>query len=56
MEKIATTKKQKPKASKKKQFERFQQTARELGIDDKKSAETFERSFNKIIPPKRGAT
>jgi hypothetical protein len=53
MEKIATKKKQKEKASKKEQYERFQQTARELGVDDEKSAEAFERAFMKIVPPKR---
>lgn len=52
MEKAATKKKQKPKASKKEQYERFQQTARDLGIDDESSAEAFEQAFKKIVPPK----
>lgn len=33
--------------------ERFQQAARALGFDDQESAETFERAFIKIVPPKR---
>jgi hypothetical protein len=41
------------KASKKAQYERFKETARELGVDDPKSAERFERAFEKIVPPKR---
>ena len=53
MEKAATKKKQKPKASKKEQYERFQQTAHELGIDNEESAMAFECAFKKIIPPKR---
>jgi hypothetical protein len=44
----------KPKATakpnKKDQYERFQKTARELGVDDEGSAETFERAFEKIVP------
>jgi hypothetical protein len=42
----------KPK-NKKEQFGRFQETARELGVDDPKSAADFERAFEKIVPPKR---
>jgi hypothetical protein len=30
----------------------FQQTARELGVDDEESAEQFEAAFRKIVPPK----
>jgi len=41
----------KPK-SKKEQYERFQQTARDLGIDDEENAERFELAFAKIVPPK----
>jgi hypothetical protein len=52
MEKVATKKKQKSKASKKRQYERFQETARELGVDNKKSAEAFELAFKKLLPPK----
>lgn len=48
---------EKPKAtakpSKKDQYERFQQTARDLGIDEKEGAETFERAFTKIVPPSK---
>jgi hypothetical protein len=46
---------EKPKAakpSKKDQYERFQQTARDLGVDDEASAETFEKAFKKIVPPR----
>jgi hypothetical protein len=39
----------KPK-SKKEQYERFQQTARDLGIDNDKSAKAFELTFRKIVP------
>jgi hypothetical protein len=52
MEKTGEKKNQK-KPSKNEQYERFQQTAREFGVDDEKSAETFERAFKKIVPPKR---
>jgi hypothetical protein len=41
------------KPSKKDQYERFQQTARDLGVDDEESAQTFERAFAKIVPAKR---
>jgi len=48
---------EKPKAAakpnKKDQYERFQQTARDLDVDDDESAEKFERAFEKIVPPKR---
>jgi hypothetical protein len=50
MEKAATKKKQKSKANKKEQYERFQQIARKLSVDDENSAETFERAFAKIVP------
>ena len=39
--------------SKKQQYERFQQTARDLGVDGEASAETFETIFKKIVPQKR---
>lgn len=52
MEKDAT-KKQRRKPSKKEQYERFQQTARELGVDDEESARRFEAKFAKLVPPKR---
>jgi len=51
MEKTGTPK-AKAKASKKDQYERFQEAARDLGVDDEESAETFERTFKKIVPPK----
>ena len=41
----------KPK-SKKDQYERFRQTARNLGADDEESAKRFERAFEKIVPPR----
>jgi hypothetical protein len=40
----------KAKPSKKDQYERFQQTARGLGIDDDEGAEAFERAFKKSSP------
>jgi hypothetical protein len=43
------------KPSKKDQYERFQKTARNLGIDDQEGAEAFERAFKKIVPEKRPA-
>jgi hypothetical protein len=52
MAKAATPKKT-VKPSKKKQYERFQKTARDLGIDNEKGAQTFERAFERIVPPKR---
>jgi hypothetical protein len=50
---MAKAEKPTAKPSKKSQYERFQQTVRELGVDDEQSAETFERAFSKIVPPKR---
>lgn len=41
-----------PKPSKKDQYERFQQTARDLGIDEKEGTEALERAFEKIVPPR----
>jgi hypothetical protein len=41
------------KPDKKEQYERFQQTARELGVEDEKSAEAFERVFVKIVQPRK---
>lgn len=40
----------KAKPSKKDQYERFQQTARDLGIDDEGSALAFEQTFKKLVP------
>jgi hypothetical protein len=54
MEKPGTKQKEK-KPSKKDQYERFQQTARNLGLDDEESAQKFERAFEKIVPPKKKA-
>jgi hypothetical protein len=53
---MAKAEKQKPtKPSKKDQYERFQKTVRDLGVDDEQSAETFERAFAKIVPPRRSS-
>jgi hypothetical protein len=52
MEKPGEKDKQK-KPSKKEQYERFQQTARDLGVDDEQSSKAFESAFKKIVPPKR---
>jgi len=52
MEKVGAKQKQK-KPNKKEQYDRFRQTARELGIDDERSAQTFEKTFKTIVPPKR---
>jgi hypothetical protein len=52
MEKVGASKKQKRKPSKNKQYERFQKTARDLGVDNEQSAKAFERAFVKIVPPK----
>lgn len=41
-----------PKPTKKAQYERFKETARELGCDDPKSGKTFEESFRKIVRPR----
>jgi hypothetical protein len=40
--------------SKKDQYERFQEAARNLGIDDDKSAQAFEDAFRRVVPPRRG--
>jgi hypothetical protein len=40
------------KLNEKEQYERFRQTVHQLGIDEKKSRESFERAFSKIVPPK----
>lgn len=51
MEKVGKKKNKKP--NKKDQYERFQETARKLGVDNEKSAKAFERAFEKIVPPKQ---
>jgi hypothetical protein len=50
MEKAGT--KKSPKPNKKDQYERFQEAARDLGVDDEESAQKFERDFAKIVPPR----
>jgi hypothetical protein len=52
MEKVGAKQKQK-KPSKKHQYGRFLETVRDLGIDERKSREAFEKAFEKIVPPKR---
>jgi hypothetical protein len=49
---MAKVEKPKPKPSKKAQYERFLETARQLGVDNAESAEAFERAFEKIVPPR----
>jgi len=46
--------KAKPKPSKKTQYGRFVEAARQLGADE--SEEAFERAFKKIVPAKRPRT
>jgi hypothetical protein len=53
---MAKAEKPKPKPSKKAQYERFRETARELGVDDEKSGEEFEQAFKKIVPPREKET
>ena len=48
----AATPKATAKPSKKDQYERFQKTARDLGVDDEESARKFEQTFAKVVPPK----
>lgn len=42
--------KRKPNKTDSKQYERFVETARKLGVDE--SEEAFDRAFGKIVPPK----
>jgi hypothetical protein len=48
-----TDEKKNQKPNKKDQYERFQETARDLGVDDEESANTFERAFKRIVPERR---
>jgi hypothetical protein len=41
------------KLSKQEQYGRFQQTARDLGVDNEESAIVFEIAFEKLVPPKK---
>jgi hypothetical protein len=41
-----------PNPTKRPQYERFLEKARELGVDNEKSTEGFEQAFKKIVPPK----
>jgi hypothetical protein len=51
MGKAGAKQKTKPKLTDKRQYERFVETARMLGCDE--DEESFERTFAKIVPPKR---
>jgi hypothetical protein len=53
MGKAGEKQKRPPKTKDKRQYERFVETARKLGRDE--SEEAFERSFGKIVPPKKHA-
>jgi hypothetical protein len=54
MGKAGEKQKRKPKLTDKRQYERFVETARELGCDE--SEEAFDQAFRKIVPPKRRRT
>ena len=56
MQRSGAKKKEKRKPGKKAQYERFQETAREHGVDNEQSAQAFERAFVKIVPPKSRRT
>jgi hypothetical protein len=51
MGKAGEKQKRTPKMKDKREYERFVETARKLGCDE--SEEAFERSFEKIVPPKK---
>jgi hypothetical protein len=53
MGKAGEEQKRTPKTTDKRQFERFVETARKLGIDE--SEEAFDRAFRKIVRPQRKA-
>jgi hypothetical protein len=50
MGKAGEKQKRTPKIKDKRQYERFVETARKLGCDEREEA--FEREFVKIVPPK----
>jgi hypothetical protein len=52
MEETGTKQKQK-KPSKKDQYERFQEAARKLGVDNEDGGQAFEAAFAKIVPTRR---
>jgi hypothetical protein len=54
MGKAGEKQKRKPKITDKQQYERFVETARKLGCDE--SEESFDKTFRRIVPPKRRAT
>lgn len=51
MGKAGEKQKRKPKEKDKRQYERFVETARKLGVDE--TPEAFDRAFRKIIPSKK---
>jgi hypothetical protein len=53
MAKAATPKRTAKPKNKQDQYERFQQTARDLGVADEESAQRFDRTFSRIVPAKR---
>jgi hypothetical protein len=53
MGKAGEKQKRKPKEKDKRQYERFVETARKLGVDE--NPEAFERAFKKIVLPRRQA-
>jgi hypothetical protein len=44
--------KTKPKLTDKEQSERFKETARTLGVDNREAGETFETAIKKLLPSK----
>jgi hypothetical protein len=54
MAKATKPKAKKPKYTDKAESERFIETARKLGIEE--TGETFERAFEKIVPPRQIAS
>jgi hypothetical protein len=53
MGKAGEKQKRKPKMTDAREYERFVETARKLGCDE--SEEAFERTFEKIVPPRRAS-
>jgi len=54
MGKVGEKQKRKPKEKDKRQYERFVETARNLGVDE--SPDNFERAFQKIVSAKKKAS
>ena len=53
MGKAGEKQKRTSKTTDKREYERFVETARKLGCDE--SEEAFERTFEKIVPPRRAS-